>query len=101
MPLPAPTGFKITVKHHPKKAAPVGHGLLHLCHARREHETIRDAGIAAEPLPFTGISERLERREGEECVLGGWGLQLQLHKRERNTNQEVVHCSESENDDER
>lgn len=65
MPLPAPTGFKITVKHHPKKAAPVGHGLLHLCHARREHETIRDAGIAAEPLPFTGISERLERREGE------------------------------------
>lgn len=57
MSLPAPTGFKITAKHHPNKVAPVGHGLLHLCHARREHETIRDAGIAAEPLLFTGISE--------------------------------------------
>lgn len=61
MHLPTPTGFKITEKHHPYKVAPVGHGLLHLCHARREHETIRDAGIAAEPLPFTGISEGTRR----------------------------------------
>jgi len=68
--LPVPTGFKITAKHHPNKVAPVGYGLLHLCHARREHETIRDAGIAAEPLPFTGISERTrrERRGGVVCV---------------------------------
>ena len=54
--LPVPTGFKITVEHHPNKVAPVGQGLLHLCHARREHGTIRDAGIAAELLPFIGVS---------------------------------------------
>lgn len=56
--LPAPAGFKITAKHHPNKVAPLGHGPLHLCHASRKHETMRDAGIAAEPLPFTGISWR-------------------------------------------
>lgn len=64
MSLPAPTGFKITVTHHPNKVAPLGHGLLHLYHARREQETIRDAGIAAEPLPFTGISERARQGAG-------------------------------------
>lgn len=67
MSLPAPTGFKITVTHHPNKVAPLRHGFLHLYHARREHETIRDAGIAAEPLPFTGISERARG--------GGWGVE--------------------------
>lgn len=46
--------------------APVGHSLFHLCHARREHETIRDAEIAAEPPTITGI---LDRRQQEE--MGG------------------------------
>lgn len=65
--LPAPTGFKITAKHHPNKVAPLGHGPLHLCHASRKHETMRDAGIAAESLPFTGISWRRDGRGR-----GGW-----------------------------
>lgn len=64
--LAVPTGFKITVQHHPNKVAPVGHGPLHLCHGRKEHETIRDAGIATEPLPFTDISDGNEA-EGKEC----------------------------------
>lgn len=68
VPLPAPTGFKITAKHHPNKVAPVGHGLLHLCHARRERETIRDAGIAAEPPLFAGISGKWDWRGGVASV---------------------------------
>lgn len=48
-----------------------GHGLLHLCHARREHEIIRDAGISAEPLPFIGISEGT-RGKGEGRGGEGW-----------------------------
>lgn len=83
MSLPGPTGPRITVEHHPNKVAPEGHGRLHLCHARREHETIRGAGIAAERRPFTGISEREACGEGRGEEEGG-GETL------RHANQDVV-----------